>query len=176
MIGSARSSRSSTGRPAELHAIGARPGDRSDGDAALGMVAIRCRRCARATDTLTGWPARIGTRSSRIFMPASSSMRTTRRRPVNVTLARTSRSDGAAHVEAYGRYLSRNAGKDEALENLSGVRQSGRRSPADRRRDERKSRRARSCRHSSTRRRPAPPRRYTGSAPRSDAAAAKIWR
>ena len=58
-------------------------------------------------------------------------------------------------------------------QDLRELRQDAAAPSADRRGDGRSSRRARSCRCSSTTRRPAPPRRCTGSAPRSAAAAAR---
>ncbi len=79
-------------------------------------------------------------------------------------------------VEAYGRWLSRNASKDDALKVYAGFRQGAAQPSADHRGDQSRFPTARNCRRWSIRRRPAPPRRFTGSAPRSAAAAARISR
>ncbi len=79
-------------------------------------------------------------------------------------------------VEAYGRFLSRNGSKDDALKVYPGFRQGAAGPSAHQRRDEGNLRWRKSCRRSSIRRKPAPPKRCTGSAPRSAAAAARISR
>ncbi len=79
-------------------------------------------------------------------------------------------------VQAYGRYLSRNGDKDAALEDLSGLRQGAARPSADQRGDEGNRGRRQAAAADRFGRRPAPPRRFTASAPRSAAAAARIWR
>ena len=164
---------------AELRAVGARPGDRSDRDAAVGLGARRRRRYARRDrhDRQAVGPGLV-LRSSRICMPASSSISpTTRRTPASATSAPTRPTRRrCARCEAYGRYLSRNGSKDDALKVYQDFDKALPDHPLIDRRDEGRSPTARSCRRWSIRRRPAPPRRSTGSAPRSAAAAARIWR
>ena len=78
-------------------------------------------------------------------------------------------------VEAYGRYLSRTASKDDALKVYQDFAKVLPNHPLINEEMKQISD-GRSCRRSSIRRRPAPPKRCTGSAPRSDAAAARTWR
>ena len=99
------------------------------------------------------------------------------RRPASATTSAYKADPTALRtVEAYGRFLSRNGSKDDALKVYAGFQQGAAQPSGDRRRDRSRSPTARSCRRWSIRRRPAPPRRFTGSAPRSAAAAARISR
>ena len=79
-------------------------------------------------------------------------------------------------VEAYGRWASRNLGKDEALKVYEAFDKVLPQPSADRRGDGRDQGRREARRRWSTRRRPARPKCCSGSAPRSAARAARIWR
>ena len=80
-------------------------------------------------------------------------------------------------VQAYGRYLSRNGGKDDALKIYQDFDKALPGPSADQAGDEGKSPNGEKLPRSDRfARRPAPPRRSTASAPRSAAAAARIWR
>ncbi len=103
---------------AEFCAVGARPGDRSDGDAAVGLGAIGRRRYARSAidtlDKLTGpdWYGIFKDLHAGLILDLANNKKNAAKR-----YERAYKADPTAlrTVQAYGRFLSRNGSKDDAL-------------------------------------------------------------